>query len=43
MLFGEIITFHCENYTKHKYTVWTECKVDVTAGDACSNHSTLNS
>jgi hypothetical protein len=27
MLFREIITFHCENYTKHKYTVWAECKV----------------
>jgi len=27
MLFRDLIVFSCENYTKHKYTIWTNCLV----------------
>jgi hypothetical protein len=27
MLFGKAVTVYFENYRKHKYTLWAECRV----------------
>jgi len=41
MLFTEIITVYCENWAKHKCTVWEKCRVSEMMEIEHSNHCAL--